>query len=97
MKLGDIYIYENSNALSLGYMVNSKVKDFTNIFINNEKYTSFEFQNLMLQTMVDSNDNYFKPYNVEQINQYNYIVDIKDAEYLYIIIPFRQVIFLSPI
>ncbi|NLL44436.1 MAG: YfhO family protein [Mollicutes bacterium] len=89
MKLGDIYIYENSNALSLGYMVNSKVKDFTNIFINNEKYTSFEFQNLMLQTMVDSNDNYFKPYNVEQINQYNYIVDIKDAEYLYIIIPFQ--------
>ncbi|MDD2490329.1 MAG: YfhO family protein [Bacilli bacterium] len=83
----DVFIYENDHALSLGYMVNNKVKDFINIFSQGKIINVFEVQNYMLNGMVNSKDSYFKPYNISIIDDNNFNVSITNDEDLYIIVP----------
>lgn len=92
MEKSDVRIYENPDALSLGYMVNRNVKNFTQLFIEGSTQTNFDFQNKMLQTMVNSKEQYMKPYNIEAIDKNNYIIDVNNNENLYIMIPFFNMI-----
>ncbi|MDD2378267.1 MAG: YfhO family protein, partial [Bacilli bacterium] len=83
----DIFIYENPHALSLGYMVNNKVKNFISIFSQGKITNVFEVQNYMLNSMINSDDSYFKPYNVSKIDDKNFNVSITNDEDIYIIVP----------
>ena len=83
----DVYIYENPNALSLGYMVNDKVYDFIDIFAEGQITNVFEVQNYILKTMLNSNDSYLKPYHVSKNDDNRFTVDINNDNDIYMNIP----------
>jgi uncharacterized membrane protein YfhO/putative flippase GtrA len=88
MEMKNVDIYENPDALSLGYMVNSDIKKFTQFFIEGNKYTNFDFQNTILQTMMGNKKEYLKPLEIERIDPYNYVIDVTTDEDFYIMVPF---------
>lgn len=75
-------IYENKNALSLGYMVHENATKK----IDDQSYDDvFEYQNLMLNSMTNQRIKYFKPYKIIPIyvDQMQYQLDDSDIIYLY--------------
>ena len=91
MELRDINIYENLNALSLGYMISDNSKKFIERFVSEKKYTNFDYQNLILKTMVNSDDDYFKPYNITSVDKINYQVEITNNQNFYVIVPLIEI------
>ncbi len=83
----EVGIYKNSEALSLGYMVQDNVYDFIEYFKRGEITNSFEVQNYFLKTMVKTDDAYFKPYKIERIDDNNFKVDINNDKDIYIMVP----------
>ncbi|NLM63634.1 MAG: YfhO family protein, partial [Mollicutes bacterium] len=85
--MDDFYVLENPNSLSLGFMVNDKVKDFINIFKEGKITNVFDVQNYMLKTMVDQDVNYLKPYSFTKINDSEFEVEINNTKDIYIVVP----------
>ena len=83
-------VYENENALSLGFMVNNKILTFIKR-INNENYST-KLQNILLNTMVDSNNDYFKLYEQENVDNNTLKAQIDNDKLMY-----GQIDFSSPI
>ncbi len=83
----DVYVYENPNSLSLGFMVNDKVNSFIDIFKEGKITNEFEVQNYMLKTMLDSKDDYLKSYYIEKISNNEFEVTINNGSDIYIRVP----------
>ena len=78
-------IYDNKNALGLGYMITYDEKRYLKQ-IKSKETNVFENQNILLNTMMGNDIKYFKPYKVELINAttYKYKLNDNDMIYLYI-------------
>ncbi len=72
-----LYLYKNPNALNLGYLVSSEIKDF-----KTEEEGIFFLQEL-LNTMDNSNKEYFYKLPLQKINDKEYQLD-KDKKYSYL-------------
>ena len=69
------------------YMVNDKVYDFIDIFVEGQITNVFEVQNYILKTMLNSNDSYLKPYHVSKNDDNRFTVDINNDNDIYMNIP----------
>lgn len=78
-KFNEKYILRNENALSLGYTVSSKIKNFKS------NKMGYEYLSELLNVMDDKKRNYFIELPLEKINANEYIVK-KDKQYPYLYI-----------
>ncbi|MDD3392860.1 MAG: YfhO family protein [Bacilli bacterium] len=87
----NVNIYENPYALNLGYMVSEQVNDFADIFINSDNLDNIAFQDIMLRTMVGSNDNYLNKIDIKKISDNNYELTVPAGQDFYLNIPFANI------
>lgn len=74
-------VYENINSLSIGYMVSEKVLNYENKI----KKTSFEFQNYIMNLMLNKNNFYYNEVEVKKTSLDNYEIKGSDKKtYMYI-------------
>lgn len=74
------YLYENSTALSLGFMVNDNIKKF-----KNNKFSKLEYSSKLLNSIMGNNKDYFIKYNVLKDDN-NYIIkNVKNVPFYYYI------------
>lgn len=78
----EIYTFKNNRALSLGYMVSNKLKNFSS------ENSGIIYQQDLLNSMLDNNVNYYVKLNNKKIDdlEYKVLIDI-ESPYLYIIGP----------
>lgn len=79
----EINVYNNPNALSLGYMISDESLKFTNKFVTGKNINKVEFTNLMVQTMLNDYSSFFHKLDYKTIDRRNYEVTIADNNYLY--------------
>lgn len=84
----EIKVYENPHALSLGFMVNDEINNFINEFIAGKITNVFEVQNYFLKTMMNTSDDFVKPYKVIKKDNLNFDIIIDNDKDLYLNIPF---------
>ena len=77
-------VYKNSNALSIGYMVNEKVKN------NIECTEIFDCQNKVLDFMTNTENNYYKKGKIEEIGTAKYKLLIEDKSNFYIVLDLKE-------
>lgn len=78
-KTGNYYIYENPNALKIGFMIDSNAKDVS------IKSTQMQYASDVLKSMVASDYDYFKVYQYEEdLNQYKIKTTNNYPTYLYV-------------
>lgn len=76
----DSYIYQNNDALNLGYMVSNNVYNYKNDKINN-----YQYQNYVLGLMTSKNEFYKKINTIS--DEYNYSFDANyKTDYIYLAI-----------
>lgn len=73
------YLYENNNSLNIGYMVNNKINDYKYSRLNN-----YEYQNYIMNLMINDNQKYFEEINVLKENDYYFNKDFAGYVYLYL-------------
>lgn len=76
-------IYDNKNALGLGYIINYDEKRSLKQ-IKFKETNVFENQNILLNTMMGNDIKYFKPYKVEVINASTYKYKLNDNDMIYL-------------
>lgn len=92
LKKKNIIIYQNPNALSLGFMVDKDVNNFVEYFKQGKIRNSFETQNYFIKTMINKDVNIFKPYKIKKIDNKNYeiLIDNRGPIYLSIYNSFKD-------
>ncbi|MFA5603974.1 MAG: YfhO family protein [Bacilli bacterium] len=84
----EIKVYENPYALSLGFMVNDEINNFINEFVSGKVSNVFEVQNYFLKTMMNTSNDFVKPYKVIKKDNLNFDIVIDNDKDLYLNIPF---------
>ncbi len=85
---GNINVYKNNNALSLGYMVDSKINDFVKAFKKGYITNVFDVQNHILKMFSGNDDEILIPYNVTNIGENEYIIDVQNDNDIYLVVPY---------
>lgn len=86
----DIPVNLNPHALSLGYMVDSGVKEFGRRFLESDKLNHHGYQNTLMKTLVNSSEDYFTTHDVEVIGENHYRIKLKTKENFYIKVTFNK-------
>ena len=79
----DFYLYENPYASDIMFLVDDNVLDF-NKLINSKKYNMFEYQNLLLNTMLGYDDDVLIKQDVKKIDDNNYQITLNTDDDIYI-------------
>lgn len=81
-------VLENKHVLQLGYMIN---KNYLKHIKKYQNDNVFEYNNLLLNSMVNKNLSYFKRYKPNHVtsNIYEYNLDDQDYIYLYMAVDFK--------
>lgn len=74
------YIYENKDALSIGYMVSKDVLYIDDKIVDGGFYSQLYYQDLILKSVTDSDENIFDLVEYS-VDNYDYIVEDADGEY----------------
>ncbi|MDD2518764.1 MAG: YfhO family protein [Bacilli bacterium] len=86
--MDEIKVYENPHALSIGFMVNDEINNFINEFAARKITNVFEVQNYFLKTMMNTDNDFVKPFKVLKKDDFNFDVIVDNNKDLYLNIPF---------
>lgn len=80
-----ISVCENQNNLSLGYLVNTNINNYSMSL--SDELTYFNISEYMLNSMLNENKYYFNKYeNLEKIEPSKFELYTDDSEYIYIVV-----------
>lgn len=82
----DAIVYQNPYAVPLGFMVSDDILEFKDRVLSSSEITKLNYQNILFQTLTDTDEDVLKMLAVEKLDSFHYRVPVVDHNTIYMMI-----------